>query len=216
MEVGANDDPFDDPWEKLRDAKKQRTEKNLENRMKNQERMGNLSKGTTNRVLKSREKSRNAGKAGGNMDRDNVLPTGVPVDLKSGSGDAKLRGKASTSAALKAVQRSTASLGRFDKMREGEPERKKILSKLKKRKFESPTDRKVVNSEGEKSMKILGAVLNGGGVAKQKAIRKGQYATGETAYDYEYNDGLGASSFKKKKGRAGAGKMKKMTKKRVV
>ena len=126
MEVGANDDPFDDPWEKLRDAKKQRTEKNLENRMKNQERMGNLAKGTTNRVLKSREKSRNAGKAGGNMDRDSVLPTGVPVDLKSESGDAKLRGKASTSAALKAVQRSTASLGRFDKMREGNPNARKF------------------------------------------------------------------------------------------
>lgn len=216
MEVGANDDPFDDPWEKLRDAKRERTEKNLKNRMENQERLGNVSKGTTNRVLKSREKSRGEGKAGGNMDRDNVPPTGVPVDLKVGTGDVQLRGKASTSAALRAVQRSTASLGKFDKMREGEPERKKLLSKMKKRKFESPTDRKVVNSEGEKSMKILGAVLNGGGVAKQKAIRKGQFAKGETAYDYEYNDGLDASSFKKKKGRAGAGKMKKMTKKRVV
>lgn len=216
MEVGANDDPFEDPWEKVRDAKRSRTEKNLENRMKNQERVGNLAKGTTNRVLKGREKSRSAGKAGGNMDRDTVLPTGVPVDLKSDSGDVKLRGKASTSAALQAVQRSTASLGKFDKMREGEPERKKTLSKVKKRKFESPTDKKVITSEGEKSMKILGAVLNGGGVAKQKAIRKGQFAKGETAYDYEYNDGLDASSFKKKKGRAGAGKMKKMTKKRVI
>lgn len=218
MEVGANDDPFEDPWEKSRDAKRVRTEKNLENRMKNEESAGGLAKGMTNRILKSRAKSRESGKKGGNSDRDyiDVLPTGVPVDLKTSSGDLKLRGKASTTAALKAVQQSTASLGRFDKMIEGEPERKKILSKMKKRKYDSATDKKVVATEGQKSMKILNAVMNGGGVAKEKAIRKGKYADGETAYDHEFNDGLGASSFRKKKGRAGAGKMKKMTKKRVV
>lgn len=218
MEVGANDDPFDDPWEKLRDTKKARTEKNLENQMKNQERGGQLAKGTTNRILKSREKSRQAGKAGGNADRDNILslPTGVPVDLAKGdAGQPKLRGKVSTTAALEAVQRSTASLGKFDKVREGEPERKKILSKMKKRKYDSATDKEVINTEGQKSMKILDAVINGGGMAKERAIRKGKYASGETAYDYEYNDGLGASTFKKKKGRAGVGKNKKMTKKRA-
>jgi regulator of ribosome biosynthesis len=210
MEVGAKDNPFEDPWEKMRDEKRVKTEKNLENQMHNQERGGVLSKGTTNRVLKSREKSRNDGKMGGNMDRDKPLPAGVPVDL-----NAKKRGKLSTVAALEAVQRSTASIGKFDKMREGEPERRKTLAKMKKRKFESSTDKKVVNSEGEKSLKILNSVMNGGGAAKVKAIRKGQLAKGETAYDYEYDDGLGPSTFKKKKGRAGAGKMKKMTKKRV-
>ena len=215
MEVGANDDPYADPWEKLWDAKKARTEKNLENNMKNQERGGQLAKGTANRILKSRDKSRKIGKAGGNADRDNVLPVGVPVDLKGEAGQAKLRGKESTTAALEAVQRSTASLGKFDKVREGEPERKKVLSKMKKRKYESATDTKVVSNEGQKSMKILDAVINSGGMAKERAIRKGQFASGETAYDYEYNDGLGASTFKKKKGRAGVGKNKKMTKKRA-
>lgn len=220
MEVGPNDDPNEDPWEKAREAKRARTDRNMENRMKNQERAGNLAKGTTNRVLKSKEKSRKIGKAGGDNDRLNVPPAGVPVDLKSGeksSGSTapKLRGKVSTATALAAVQQSTASLGKFDKMREGEPERKKTLSKIKKRKYESATDKKVVSTEGEKSMKILNAVINGGGAAKEKAIRKGQYAKGETAYDYDYNDGLDASSFKKKKGRAGMGKMKKMTKKRA-
>merc|ERR1711935_572934 len=106
-------------------------------------------------------------------------------------------------------------MGRFDQMREGEPERKKALSKMKKRKFESNTSRTYSSTEGEKSIKILNAVMNGGGVAKEKAIRKGKFAKGETAYDYEYDDGLGASSFKKKKGRAGAGKNKKMTKRRI-
>jgi regulator of ribosome biosynthesis len=199
MEIGATDDPFDDPWEKLRDSKRARTEKNLESRMKNQERTGSLAKGTTNRVIKSREQNRNSGKEGGNADRDNVLPTGVPVDLQSGAGEAKKRGKVSTTAALKAVQRSTASMGKFDQMREGEPERRKMLNKMKKRKLESATDKKVVASESQKSLKILNAVMTGGGAAKDKAIRKGKLAKGETAYDYEYNDGLGASTFKKKK-----------------
>ena len=100
-------------------------------------------------------------------------------------------------------------------MREGEPERKKTLARMKKRKYESATDRKVTSTEGERSMKILNTVISSGGAAKDRAVRKGKLAKGETAYDYEYDDGLGASSFKKKKGRAGAGKMKKMTKKRA-
>jgi regulator of ribosome biosynthesis len=215
MEVGANDNPFDDPWEKLRDAKRARTEKNMESRMMNEERAGALPKGTTTRVMKSRERSHNAGKVGGNADRDNPLPVGVPVDLNNGATAAKQRGKVSTLAALVATQRSTASLGKFDQMREGEPERRKALSKLKKRKLESATDKKVIASEGDKGMKILNAVMNGGGMANEKARRKGALAKGETAYDYDYDDGLGPSTFKKKKGRAGAGKMRKMTKKRA-
>jgi regulator of ribosome biosynthesis len=211
MEVGANDDPYSDPWEKLRDEKRERTDKNVESRMRNQERVGNLAKGITNRVMKAKTTSREMGRVSGG----NVLPTGVPVDLKSGSGEAQKRGKVSTTAALEAVQTSTASMGKFDQMREGEPERKKAMLKKKKRKFESGTSKSYHSVEGEKSMKILNAVMNGGGVAKEKDIRKGKYAKGETAYDYEFDDGLGASSFKKKKGRAGAGKNKKMTKKRI-
>jgi len=219
MEVGANDDPYDDPWEKQREEKRTRVDRNIERRMKNEERAGNLPKGATRRTMKAREQSYKVGKEAGRKDSRSE-PVGLPIDLKnsndpSKAADNKMRGKSSTLAALSAVQRSTASLGKFDKMREGEPERKKALSKTKKRKFENPTDKKVLQSEGDSSMKILNAVMNGGGVAKTKAIRKGQLAKGETAYDYEFNDGLGASSFRKKKGRAGVGKMKKMTKKRV-
>lgn len=219
MEVGANDNPYDDPWEKKREEKRARVDRNIERRMKNEERAGNLSKGATNRTVKARQQAYEVGKEAGRRDSQS-LPVGVPVDLKNSNDPRKadnnqLRGKKSTLAALTAVQKSTASLGRFDQMREGEPERKKALSIQKKRKFENPTDKKVIMSEGQSSMKILNAVMNGGGVAKTKAIRKGHYAKGETAYDYEFNDGLGASSFKKKKGRAGAGKMKKMTKKRA-
>lgn len=219
MEVGANDNPYEDPWEKQREEKRTRVDRNVERRMKNEERAGNLSKGATNRTVKAKQQAYEVGKEAGRKGSKS-LPVGVPVDLKNSNdprkaADNKLRGKRSTLAALSAVQASTASLGKFDRMREGEPERRKAFSAQKKRKFESPTDKNVVMSEGKSSMKILNSVMNGGGVSKAKAIRKGAYAKGETAYDYEFNDGLGASSFKKKKGRAGAGKMKKMTKKRA-
>jgi regulator of ribosome biosynthesis len=227
MEVKAGDDPMSDPWEKQRDAKRKRVDKNIEQHMRNEERAGNLSKGTSTRVLKSITAGRKAGREGGKLD----LPIGVPVDLKSSgkkgnsditgttantSAQRLQRGKASISAALLATQVSTASLGKFDKMREGEPERNKAISKsvVKKRKFESTTDKNVLATEAERSMKVLKS-LSSGGVAKEKDRKKGRLATGETAYDYDYDDGLGASTFRKKKGRAGAGKMKKMTKKRT-
>jgi regulator of ribosome biosynthesis len=127
-----------------------------------------------------------------------VLPIGIPVDLKatkaSGKINSKKRGKESTVAALVASQRSTASLGKFDQMRDSEPERTKAMAGLKKRKFESVTDKKVVASEAERGMKVLNtvmnAVMNGGDVAREKAKRKGSLAKGETAYDYDFDDGL--------------------------
>lgn len=201
MEVKGNDDPYADPWEKLRDAKRARVEKNMENRMRNQENAGQLPKGTATRTMKNLAASRKAGKAGGNKDRDSVLPTGVPVDLKaskaSGAVASKKRGKQSTMAALVATQRSTASLGKFDQVREGEPERRKALAK--KRKFESATSKKVVSTEAERGMKVLNAVMSGGGAAREKAKRNGSLAKGETAYDYDFDDGLGASTYRKKK-----------------
>jgi hypothetical protein len=52
MEFGGNDDPSEDPWERLRDAKRGRVEKILANRMKNEEKAGTLPKGSANRTLK--------------------------------------------------------------------------------------------------------------------------------------------------------------------
>jgi regulator of ribosome biosynthesis len=222
MEVKPGDDPYLDPWEKQREAKKARVDHNVESRMRNVERSGGLAKGSTTRTLKHIAKNRESGRAGGEMDNRN-LPAGVPVDLKSsgkkGTGIStstsaavatKLRGKESTLAALRASQRSTASLGNFDKMREGEPERK--APKLKK-KSSKPVESK--KTELETSMKVLKSMASGGGVEREKLKKKGTLAHGETAYDYDYADGLGASTFRKKKGRAGAGKAKKLTKKRV-
>jgi hypothetical protein len=154
MEVKRNDDPYADPWEKLRDATRARVEKNTENRMLNQEQAGQLAKGTTRRLMKNLEAGRKAGKAGGSRDRDGVLPIGIPIDLKatkaSGKINSKKRGMESTMAALVASQRSTASLGKLDQMRDSEPERTKAMAGLKKRKFESATDKKVVALEAER------------------------------------------------------------------
>jgi hypothetical protein len=218
MEVGGNDDPFEDPWERMRDAKRGRVEKNMVNRMKNEEKAGTLPKGTANRTIKSLEKTRTTGKEGGNSDRDLKVPVGVPIDLQARKGSAEInslkRGRENTHKALLATQRSTASLGKFDGLRAGEPEKRKVELGAKKRKFESATDKKVIASEADRGLKVLDSVMNGGGKERDKAKRKGTLAKGETAYDYDFNDGLGPSTFRKKKGRAGAGKMKKMTKKR--
>ena len=207
MEVKKGDDPFEDPWQKARDSKKNKIDKNIENRMRNQERTGNLAKGTTMRTVKALKKARETGREGGSSD---MRPAGLPIDLSKG----QKRGKELTKAALVATQRSTASLGTFDEMREGEPERK-ARKEVKKRKFEGATDQSVVNNEATKNLKVLEKVMTGG-KEKEKDIRKGKFAKGETGHDYDFDDGLGPSSFKKKKGRGRVGKMKKITKKRII
>ncbi len=53
-------------------------------------------------------------------------------------------------------------------------------------------------------MKVLDAVMNEGGKERDLSTRKGILAKGETAYVYDFDDGLGPLTFKKKKGRAGA------------
>merc|ERR1712110_958380 len=152
---------------------KSRVDKNTMNRMKNAESSGEIARGTTRRIMKATLKERKAGREGGSLDMKNFssTPAGVPVDMSE-----KQRGKELTKLALLATQRSTASMGKFDKMREGEPERRKAMSGLKKRKFESATAKEGVKNEAKKSMKVLENVMAGGGKAKERAIRRGQYA----------------------------------------
>lgn len=211
MEVKKNDDPYADPWESAREAKRSRVEKNVEAKLRNQERSGVIPRGTTSKVMKNREISHKSGKHVIKQEKSvMVVPSGVPVDLK---GKAQ-RGKELTKAALAATQRSTASLGKFDKMLTGEPERK---AAMRRRKFESSTSKSVTDTEAGRGMKILQNIQSGGAGSSQyeKDRRSGKFARGETAFDYDYNDGLGDQGYKKKKGRAGAGKMKKVTKKRI-
>jgi regulator of ribosome biosynthesis len=215
LEVKKNDDPMADPWEKLREEKKGRVAKNVEARMRNAERDGTLERGSANKLVKNNKRLDKQRELIKERDRQRglVAPVGVPLDVQS---NAK-RGKASTQLALKATQVSTASLGRFDKMREGEPERKQQMAKTvhgKKRKQQldgaaadgggGGTNKKFLQSEAQKSVDILQRVMNGSSSKeKERDVRKGKFARGETAYDYEFDDGLGAGSFKKKKGRDG-------------
>lgn len=193
------DNPFDDPWEKLREKKNNKLTKETKKHMLNLERSGSLEARTTKRFLP---------KPNRNVASNDNPPPGVPVDLKNAS----KRGKESTVKALIATQRSTASIGVFDKIREGEPDRRKSTNKsLKKRKSNDPTTEV---TEHERSLKVMKTVMKGG-VKQEKDRKKGLLASGETAFDYQFNDGLEPSSFKKRKGRAGAGKLTKMTKKRI-
>jgi len=222
IEVKKNDDPMADPWEKIREEKKSRVDKNVESRMRNAERAGTLERGSANKFSKNAqrlEKQRDIAREK-ERKRGLVAPVGVPSDMTSR--DAK-RGKPSTALALRATQASTASLGRFDKQREGEPEKqlsKSLQGKKRGRMADGAggggTNKKFLQGEAQKSSDILNRVINGGSSKeKERDVRKGKYARGETAYDYEFDDGLGAGSFRKKKGRAGMGKMKKVTKKRI-
>jgi len=222
MEVKKNDNPNDDPWEKLRQEKKSRVGKNVEARMRNAERSGALERGSANKLVKNNkrlDKQRDIAKEK-ELKRGLVAPIGIPSDFKS---DAK-RGKPSTQLALKATQVSTASLGKFDKQREGEPEKKHLSKSVhgKKRKMTDTnaggggTNKKFLQSEAQKSSDILNRVMTGGSSKeKERDVRKGKYAKGETGHDFEFDDGLGPGSFRKKKGRAGMGKMRKITKKRI-
>ena len=228
MEVKKNDDPLANPWEKIREEKKSRVTKNTEARMRNAERAGMLERGSANKMVKNTkrlEKQRDIAKDK-ERKRGLVAPVGVPLDVK-GSGHVQ-RGKPSTQLALRATQVSTASLGKFDKMREDEPEKKKsnkLLNGKKRKQIDGSaggggggTNKRFLASEAQKSVDILQKVMTGGSASKERErdIKRGKYAKGETGSVYDFDAGLGGGgSFKKKKGRAGMGKMKKMTKKRI-
>ena len=196
-------DPFADPWQADRKAQEERVTKNTKQRLKNVERSGGMEKGTTNRLLAGVPIDLPAAGRKGNAD---------VVTTTTGEHKQQHRGQASTLAALRATQRSTASLGNFDRLREGEPERKQPRGKAQKRKASVHNNSAAAGqTEQQRSLHVLQSMSR----VDTKAKQQGRLATGETAYDYDYQDGLGPSTFRKRKGRAGAGKMKKMTKKRA-
>ncbi len=220
IEVKKTDDPNRDPWEKLREEKRARVGKNTVGRMRNAERAGALERGSANRLVKDNARLERQRAIMREKDRERGLaaPAGVPTDMARGGGDGGgaggkgvvRRGKPSTTLALRATQVSTASLGRFDRLREGEPERRGQLSKSingKKRKhFDADidggggTNGRFLQLEARQSSEILNRVINGpSSKERERDVRKGKFARGETAYDYEFDDGLGGGSFRKKK-----------------
>jgi len=128
VEIKAGQDPYKDPWTEARVDKKNRIKKNLKNQMKNQ--------GRVNGSIKSKQQL-----ALNNKTYDPINVPGIPIDiinlLKSSSsssssktstitskGKALQRGRAGLQTTLQLVQHSTASMGRFDELRPGEPTRK--------------------------------------------------------------------------------------------
>ena len=212
IEVKKNDDPNRDPWEKLREEKKARVGKNTVGRMRNAERAGSLERGSANRLVKDnarlekqrdmmREKDRKRGLA---------APAGVPTDMMArkgkkgggagggedvGGGGAGIvrRGKPSTTLALKATQVSTASLGKFDRLREGEPERKGQLSK---------------NVAGKKRKQPLDAGADGGGGGghqRQVPSVRGEEMRRHTEQGYERRPELEGEGARREEGQVRQG-----------
>jgi len=87
--------------------------------------------------------------------QNNKMPAGIPVEfLDTADKKLKQRGKEGTSKTLQKVQFSTASMGKFDKKREGEGERKQTG---KRNKFMAVTGAE--QTEKERSMNVLNRVL---------------------------------------------------------
>uniref|UniRef100_A0AAV1TC32 Ribosome biogenesis regulatory protein n=1 Tax=Peronospora matthiolae TaxID=2874970 RepID=A0AAV1TC32_9STRA len=161
---------MDDPWTKRKQEKRARVDKNL------QAQANNRKQGRGKQL---------AGIAG-------RTPTGIPVELMDTSdAKAKQRGKEGTSKTLEKVQFATASMGKFDKMRHGEAERK---VKGKRNHFLPTTGAEA--TEKERSMNALKRVLG-------REENAGKHK-GKTLED----DGDGEGDKRKKKGK----KLKNFTK----
>ncbi|KDO32528.1 hypothetical protein SPRG_03005 [Saprolegnia parasitica CBS 223.65] len=147
--VKKNDDPFADPWTERKQAKNERVQKNLRNQAANVKRAGGMQP---------------------SVPVPKATPVGIPVEmLNTSDKKMKQRGKEGTKAALQKVQFSTASMGKFDKMRTGEAERKQTG---KRNKFLSVTGAE--KTEKERSMHVLNHVLG-----REENKGKAKASTGE-------------------------------------
>ncbi|KAG7398014.1 Cysteine protease atg4c [Phytophthora boehmeriae] len=169
--VEMKEGDMDDPWTKRKQEKRARVDKNLRAQANN---------------LKQGRGKQLAGIAG-------RTPTGIPVELMNTDDvKAKQRGKEGTTKTLEKVQFSTASMGKFDKMREGESERKQ---KGKRNHFLPTTGAET--TEKERSLNALKRVLG-----REENAGKNK---GKTFDDEEDAEGGGK---RKKKGK----KLKNITK----
>jgi len=128
------------PWSERRKEKKQNVAQNEKNRGKNQE-----------RAVSARSKKKDG--------RD--VPVGIPLDINNKKGkakkgqsdpDSRMRGKSNNLKALGVVQRATASMGKFDSIRKGEPTRVSAETKERKRKKSLP---KQLGSERKRDLEML-------------------------------------------------------------
>ena len=199
MEAVAGDSSAD-PWAHERDKRREKVEKNNLQNLKNQERSGMVPKGTAKKYERKTSSDRHSREA------QKDVESRVPADMSSGG----QRGKAGNARALKATRVSTASMGKFDAVRPGEERSKGRTPEevnRKRREMSEAVESGGRKSEGERALSVLDSVLRGS--AKKEKMRKtGQMSTGVTGHDYDFDDGLGGGRFRKKKGRAGQGKLK--------
>lgn len=170
VEVKGNENPMEDPWTKRKQEKKARVEKNL------LAQASNLKAGRGKQPVGSTK-----------------APVGIPVELANTDDvKAKQRGKVGTTKTLQQVQFSTASMGKFDKMRQGEMERTK---KGKRNKFLPLTGAET--TEKERQMNVLKQVIG-----REENAGK---ARGASAHDEDDDD-------EGKKGKKRGKKLKNITK----
>lgn len=128
VEVKEGSDPYQDPWEKDRNDKKERIKKNQKNQMNNLKHLEKtLKKG--NKQYGKTHSSPSLYSHFNCADTDPAVVPGIPVELNDSL--KQKRGKPGLKKALQLVQTSTASMGRYDEMRPGEPARK-LITKTKK------------------------------------------------------------------------------------
>eukprot|EP00518_Triparma_eleuthera_P002991 CAMPEP_0182454772 /NCGR_PEP_ID=MMETSP1319-20130603/1253_1 /TAXON_ID=172717 /ORGANISM="Bolidomonas pacifica, Strain RCC208" /LENGTH=332 /DNA_ID=CAMNT_0024652793 /DNA_START=224 /DNA_END=1219 /DNA_ORIENTATION=+ len=188
MEAVAGDS-FKDPWEHEKDKRREKVEKNNLQNLKNQERAGVVPKGTA----KKYEKKITSDADGRKRQREAET---LPVDMVKGG----KRGKAGTSKALAATRVSTASMGKFDRLRPGE---EKVKGRTADEVNRSRAKMSAVvtggrEAEGTRSLAVLDSVLRGS-AKKEKLRKEGGMATGVTGHDYDFDDGLGGGTYRKKK-----------------
>ncbi len=195
VEVKQGENFDTDPWTEAKAAKRSRVEKNAKQMKRNSEKLSSTIPPLYNNNTTSKS--------------DHHL--GIPVDL--GNSNPQKRGKRNTAAALGIVQRSTASLGRFDERRPGE---KEIHEINKRRSFKSA----VMPAQEEMQMadSILRRVVTKNAKSKQAGIGAIDSAKSQTRSDIAFYDAVHGGEEdrkRKRKGFAGVGKAKKVTKKRA-
>lgn len=175
VEVKRGHDPNIDPWEAADKDKKERVKKNVKNQKQN--------------IVRALKKS---GKKGGVPVIQSYVPEkvpGIPVEMTNKG----KRGKAGLHNALQLAQHSTASMGRFDERRDGEPERK---IGGKKRNFRD----NLSSTEADRSS--MKAQLR---IVADKVDKKARGVTNSLAAYEGIIPDAPTDSFKKKKGKMSAG-----------
>ena len=153
VEIKNGQDPYEDPFAKSKNEKKERIQKNLKAQAGNLKRTGRLESSSLT-VIRNNKRDADKGTRGKGKGRSGLSSIsidsysaesvpGIPMDLH---GEEK-KGKAGLKRSLELAQRSTASLGRFNTKRQDEPD---IKIKGLKRKFR---DNNTVGATDKKTMR---------------------------------------------------------------